>query len=251
LPAHFYSGDMEISGFSSPAFARLAAALVLAMAAAWAGAEPGPALQAAVDGQVKEIALAASQQAGAKARIEIEVGQLDRRLRLAPCQRIEPYLPPGTRLWGKARIGLRCTDGPARWNVYLPITVKVYGQALVARTPLGVGSVVSPADLAQAEVDLAEESSLAVTDAGAAVGRTIARALNAGQGLRQAHLKTRQWFAAGDMVKVLAIGSGFSVAGEGQALTPGMEGQPARVRTESGRVLTGMPTGERQLELTL
>jgi len=39
------------------------------------------------------------------------------------------------------------------------------------------------------------------------------------------------------------------VASEAQALTNGIEGQLARVRTESGRVLTGQPTGERRLEL--
>ena len=38
---------------------------------------------------------------------------------------VEPYLPNNMRLWGKSRIGLRCTGGPTRWNVYLPITVKV------------------------------------------------------------------------------------------------------------------------------
>ena len=242
---------MEISGFLSLSFARLAAALMLAVAPALAWAEPGSALDAVVAGQVKKLALAASQQAGTPARIEIEVGRLDRRLRLAPCQQITPYLPPGTRLWGKARIGLRCTEGASRWNVYLPITVKVFGQALVARAPLDVGSVVTGADLIQAEVDLAEESSMAVVDTELAVGRTMARALDAGQSLRQAHLKARQWFAAGDMVKVVALGAGFSVAGVGQALTPGMDGQPARVRSESGRVLTGMPTGERLIELTL
>jgi hypothetical protein len=30
-----------------------------------------------------------------------------------------------------------------------------------------------------------------------------------------------------------------------------MEGQPARVKTESGRVLTGMPTGDHRVELAL
>ena len=65
------------------------------------------------------------------ARVEVVVGQLDPRLHLAPCERIEPYLPPNVRLWGKSRIGLRCTQGRTAWNVYLPIIVKVWGRALV------------------------------------------------------------------------------------------------------------------------
>jgi len=63
----------------------------------------------------------------AKLRPEIVVGQLDSRLRLAPCQRVEPFLPEGTRLWGRTRVGLRCAEGPTRWTVFLPITVKAWG----------------------------------------------------------------------------------------------------------------------------
>jgi flagella basal body P-ring formation protein FlgA len=135
--------------------------------------------------------------------------------------------------------------------VFLPVTIKIYGRALVAAAPLAAGSVVGPSDLIQAEVDLAEDPSSAVSDEQLAVGRTLARAVNAGQSLRQMHLKPRLWFAAGETVKVLALGTGFSAAGEGQALTPGVEGQPARVRTESGRVLTGLPVGERRMEMAL
>ncbi len=184
-------------------------------------------------------------------RIEISIGQLDARLRLAPCERIEPYLPEGVRLWGKARIGLRCLQGAAKWNVYLPITVKAFGPALVAVGAATAGSVLTASDLALAEVDLAEEASPALSNNLLAVGRVLARPLKAGQSLRQSHLKQRQWFAAGDTVNVVAQGAGFSVAGDAQALTNGIEGQPARVRTEGGRVLTGLPVGDRRMELSL
>ena len=234
-----------------PWLARCATVALLLFGLALAHAEDGGALEAGIEQQVRQLALAGTQQAGNGLRVEIEVGRLDARLRLAPCQRIEPYLPAHTRLWGKTRIGLRCTQGAARWNVFLPITVKVFGPALVATVPLPAGATIAGADLIQAEVDLAEDPSVALMDANLAIGRTVARAVNAGQSLRQAHLKPRQWFAAGETVRVVAVGSGFSVAGEGQALTPGVEGQTARVRTESGRVLTGMPAGERRLELAL
>ena len=189
--------------------------------------------------------------APAAPRFEISIGQLDARLRLAPCEHVEPYLPEGVRLWGKARIGLRCTQGASKWNVYLPITVKAFGPALVAAGAAAAGSVLTAGDLALAEVDLAEDTSLAVSNNLLAVGRVLARPLKAGQSLRQSHLKLRQWFVAGDTVNVTAQGAGFSVAGDAQALTNGIEGQPARVRTESGRVLTGLPVGERRMELSL
>ena len=243
---------MKTLGLVLPLLVRLLAAAVAAVALSAHASDAASGLEASLEQQVRELALAGTRKVPeGVTRVDIQVGQLDPRLRLAPCQRVEPYLSPGTRLWGRARIGLRCMQGPSAWNVFLPVTIRIYGRALVAAAPLSAGSVIGPSDVIQAEVDLAEDPSLAVSDAQLAVGRTLARAVNAGQSLRQQHLKARQWFAAGETVKVLALGAGFSVAGEGQALTPGIEGQPARVRTESGRVLTGVPVGERRMEMAL
>ena len=113
------------------------------------------------------------------------------------------------------------------------------------------GSTLTSADLAEAEVDLAEEFTPALVEPKLAVGRVLAQNLKPGQTLRQGHLKIRQWFAAGETVKVVALGEGFSLESEAQALSNGVEGQPARVRTESGRVLTGVPSGERRIEVSL
>jgi flagellar basal body P-ring formation protein FlgA len=228
---------------------RTTAALLLAVVGRLAVAQG---IATELEQQVRELALSSAAPAGAGTpRVEVSVGQLDPRLRLAPCQHVEPYLPDGMRPWGKSRIGLRCTQGPSKWNVYLPITVRVFGTALVARNGVSAGTVLAADDLAQADVDLAEDNSPALVNAHLAVGRTLTHALKAGQSLRQSHLKARQWFTAGETVTVLAQGDGFSVAGEAQALNPGIEGQPVRVRTESGRVLTGLPVGERRVELPL
>ena len=220
--------------------------------AAVQAAEPLSSVDAALDQQVRQLALQSVRPGAAGVtRVEVALGTLDPRLRLAPCQTIEPYLPNGVRLWGKTRIGLRCTRGPTAWNVYLPITVKAWGRALVATAALPAGSVLGAADVAQAEVDLAEDPSMALNDTPNAIGRTLQHALLPGQSLRQAHLKPRQWFAAGEVVQVLARGDGFSVASAGEALTAGIEGQSARVRTESGRVLVGLPVAENRVELPL
>lgn len=245
LPGASYSDDMHSWAFAWHFLCRFAA--LAALCALPVGAAQG---QDPIQQQARQFA-AASLAQDKGSRVEVEVGALDARLRLAPCEDIQPYLPPNVRLWGRSRIGIRCLRGATRWNVYLPVTVKVYATALVARRALPVGSTIAEGDLAQAEVDLAEETSQVLLRPEQAVGRTLARPLEAGHGLRLAHLQPRQWFAAGDTVQVVAQGSGFRVAGEGQALTAGMEGQPARVRTESGRVLTADPVGERRVELRL
>ncbi len=108
-----------------------------------------------------------------------------------------------------------------------------------------------PRDLDEAEVDLAEDLTAAVVDRRQAVGRVLAQAAQArpdlAPGLPQgAPVVRRRRDRQGDRV-----GAGFSLESEGQALSNGIEGQPARVRTEGGRVVTGQPTGERRLELSL
>lgn len=208
-------------------------------------------VDAALAQRVEALARQASAQAVPGLRVEVKVGQLDPRLKLAPCAQVQPYLPSGTRLWGAARIGLRCTDGATRWNVFLPVTVSVYGPALVAATALPAGSTLSAQDLKTAEVDFAARPGAVLAEAEPLVGRTLARALPAGEPLRASDLRARQWFAAGDTVRIVAAGRGWRIHGEGQALNPGVEGLPVRVRTESGRIVSGMAVAERQVEVAL
>lgn len=229
----------------------LVAALFVVCAMPARAADTPRGVDAALAQQVRELARAASRTAVPGTRVEIELGELDARLRLAPCQQVEPYLPPGVRLWGKARIGLRCLQGPTRWNVYLPVTVQVFAPALVATRALAAGSVIEAADLAVSETDVAADPSPALREPAIAAGRTLARPLAAGESLRQRDLRVRQWFAAGETVKVRARGQGYSVVGEALAMSPGIEGQSVRLRTDSGRVLSGQAVAEREVEILL
>jgi len=197
------------------------------------------------------VAQASAALAPAGARIVVVPGVLDARLRLAPCEQVQPYLPTGTRPWGASRVGLRCIQGARPWNVSLPVTVRVLAPAPVANVPLPAGAVIDATQWTLTETDWAAEASPVHGNADNLVGRTLARAVAAGQPLRAADLRPRQWFAAGDMVRVVAVGSGFAVSGEGQALSAGVEGQPVRVRTDNGRIVSGMPLGERRVEVAL
>jgi len=52
-------------------------------------------------------------------------------------------------------------------------------------------------------------------------------------------------------VQVLATGDGYAIAGEGQAMGVGLEGQDVRVRFDNGRMATGRTIGERRVEVVL
>jgi len=183
-------------------------------------------------------------------RPELVVGELDSRLRLTPCRKVEPFLPEGTRLWGRSRIGLRCTDGPTHWTVFLPITVKAWGPAWVIRQPVAPGATLSRDDASSAEVDWAEGVSPILARPEDWVGAQATRALMPGQTLRQGMVRPAQVFSAGSEVKVLVNGNGFSVSATGEALTNGYVGQPARVRMPSREVVTGTVRDAETVEVT-
>lgn len=184
-------------------------------------------------------------------RMEVVSGQLDSRLRLAPCARVEPYLPAGSRLWGRTRIGLRCVDGPTRWNVFLPVTVRAFGAAWVVKGGVAAGAVLTESDAMQVEVDWADEVSPVLAEASRWIGQVATRPLLAGQALRQGMVRPAQVFPVGAQVRVVAQGSGFQIASDGQALTPGVVGQTARVRMDSGRAVSGVVLDVRTVKIEL
>lgn len=206
-------------------------------------------VQAWTQAQAQASADAAS--AWGPVRVEVEPGRLDPRLRLAPCARIEPYLPGNSRPWGRTRVGLRCVDGPTRWNVYLPVQVRVLAVAPVLAQPLPAGTEITPEHLVDAEVDWAASRQPPLVDTERMIGRRLVRALPAGEALRAADLQRPVWFDAGDTVKVVAVGPGYEVSAQGQALGRGLDGQSVRVRTGAGRVITGTAVAERRVELPL
>jgi flagella basal body P-ring formation protein FlgA len=188
---------------------------------------------------------------GSPLRMEVAVGRLDSRLQLAPCARIEPYIPVGTRLWGKTRLGLRCLEGSAKWNVFLPVTIKAYGVAWVIKGNVPRGAVLTEADAIEAEVDWAEEASPVVSNATQWIGQVASRALTTGQALRQGMTQAAQVFQAGTQVRVVAQGAGFEITSDGQALSAGYVGQTARVRMDGGRVMTGVVLDSRTVRLEI
>lgn len=197
-------------------------------------------------------AVASAQPAGPAAlRMDVTVGSLDSRLKLAACGNIEPYLPPGSRLWGKTRIGLRCVDGMSRWNVSLPVTVNAFGKAWVIKGQVPAGTALTAADVVEVEVNWAEEASPVLRDPALWMGQIATRLLTTGQTLRQGMVKPAQVFQAGAQVRVLAQGSGFQVTSDAQALSAGVVGQPARVRMESGRVTSGTVLDTRTVQIDL
>ncbi|HQX58413.1 MAG: flagellar basal body P-ring formation protein FlgA [Rhodoferax sp.] len=199
-----------------------------------------------------EKAVASARPTGAAPlRMAVQVGALDSRLALAPCAQVEPYMPIGTRLWGKTRIGLRCIDGASRWNVFLPVQVQAMGQTWVMRNDVAAGATLQLDDAVLAEVDWAQENQSVLADPEMWVGQTATRALRTGMVLRHGMVRPSQVFQAGSMVRIVAQGPGFQVTSGGQALSAGVVGEMARVRVDNGRVVSGLVLDMRTVQVNL
>ena len=183
-------------------------------------------------------------------RFEVQLGSLDTRYAMAPCRRTEPFLPAGARPWGRISLGVRCTDG-ANWTVMLPLTVRAWGPALVAAAPLAAGSVPGAQDVQIQEIELTREPASLLRDAVQLQGRTLSRAVMPGQALRADMLRATLVIQSGDPVRLRLAGTGFAVSATGQALGPAAEGQSVRVRTELGKLLTGVAREGRLVDVTL
>lgn len=246
----------------TPALRRLVVAACLlcsAMASSWAQSQAPtlhPATANAWAEQARqwiqqEVSSSAEAPNALALRPHIEVGRLDPRLRLAPCQHVQPYLPQGTRLWGRSRIGLRCVQGPVAWNVFLPVTVQVWGPAWVVRQPIAPGTLLTQAHAELTEIDWAQGSTAVIARAEDWVGSVAARAIMPGQALRQGMVRTPQVFAAGTQVRVILQGNGFELSATGEAISTGHVGQTARVRMPDRRVLSGIVRDAETVEMRL
>jgi len=184
---------------------------------------------------------------GLPGRVEISIGNLDPRLNLAPCARVEPFVPPGVRLIGRAMLGLRCLDA-ANWVAYLPVDIKVWGPALVAGAAFSVNQSPTEADVRLEEVELSREPG-ALTQPAQLADKMLVRGVAPGQVLRQEYFRQRPLLNPGDLVTLVYRGSGFTVSTEGRALSPAVAGQTVRVQTPSGKTLSGTAQSGRLVDV--
>jgi len=186
------------------------------------------------------------QTAAIAGRVDIQVHALDSRIQPLACQGYEPFMPSGSRLWGRAIVGVRCAGG-GHSSVFVPVMVRIYAPVLVASHPLASNQILSADDLRMEEAEITQPGIL--TDAAQAVGRRITAGVNAGFPLRQDMLRVQQVIGQGDNVKVQVAGAGFEVSADGIAVAHATDGQTVQVRMESGRTISGTARAGRVVEV--
>ncbi|KVR10480.1 flagellar biosynthesis protein FlgA [Burkholderia ubonensis] len=169
---------------------------------------------------------------------------------LAACTTLEPFLPTGARLWGRTTVGVRCA-GERPWTVYLQAKVTVQATYYAAARQIAPGEVLTAADLVARDGDLTLLPLAVITDPSQAVGSTALARVAAGLPLRQDMLKSAASVSAGQTVRVVAAGPGFTISTEGSALANAAPGQSVRVRMTAGQIVTAIVKDAGTVEIPL
>ncbi|WP_322058880.1 flagellar basal body P-ring formation chaperone FlgA [Paraburkholderia sp. J63] len=193
------------------------------------------------DGErIRATALAFLQQqaAGLPGKVSITVGQVFPR-GLAACAALEPFMPPGARMWGRTTVGVRCV-GAKPWTLYVVGRVAVDITYYVAARQIDAGQTLSAADFMPREGDLASLPQTIITDPTQANGAVALARITAGLPLRTDMLRSASSVVIGQTVRVIAVGSNFTISSEGSVLNNAAPGQMVRVRTAGGQIISGV-----------
>lgn len=154
---------------------------------------------------------------------------------LLRCEAPEFSTPGNSRLWGNMSVMMRCGNEKR----FIQVQVQASGHYVVATrsiprgTTLDAGSVT----LKRGRLDSLPNQALTLTEQ--AVNAVTLRDITPDMPLTRAMVRQPWRVKAGQQVQVIAQGDGFSVNSEGRALNNVAVGQEARVRMESGQIVSG------------
>ncbi|MES9959640.1 MAG: flagellar basal body P-ring formation chaperone FlgA [Sedimenticola sp.] len=169
------------------------------------------------------------------ARVEIEVGKLDKRLRLHSCsEALESFSPPGRQGGSKLTVGVRC-EGDKPWTIYVPVTLAQYRTILITTRDLARGSTIGQADIRLEERDVSRLRRGYFMQPSEVLGKKVKRTTRRNQILLPSQLTAATAVERGSMVTIMARTGGIQVRMKGKALSRGVVGERIQVQNLSSQ----------------
>ncbi len=166
-----------------------------------------------------------------------QIDEIDRRIALPECARLEAFLPAGSQLIGKTAVGVRCLEENG-WSIFVPVQLRLSVDLLVSARQLPAGQVLQEGDFARQKTETTRLTGF--TDPQQVVGKVLRYGIAAGQVLREDMLRLPYSVTQGQVVQLTVQGRGFTIRSEGVALNNASEGQAVQVRVAAGRVVGGI-----------
>ncbi|MGB5260884.1 MAG: flagellar basal body P-ring formation chaperone FlgA [Gammaproteobacteria bacterium] len=171
----------------------------------------------------------------------VTAGSLDTRLRLARCDvPLEAFQPSGSRMLGNTTVGVRCT-GSNTWTLYVPVSVSLFGEVVVAARPLPRSHLLSAADLKLARRDLAQLHAGYYSEIDQLVGQQAGRNIALDTAISSLLVSEPLAVRRGQRVSLVAAAGGLEVRMTGEAMADGTAGERIKVRNlSSKRIVDGV-----------
>ena len=187
------------------------------------------------------------QTAALPGKVAYKVDEIDPRITLPKCARLEAFLPSGSQFIGKVSVGVRCNELNG-WNIFVPVQIKISLKLLTSARQLPLGHTLQEADLSTLNTETAHAGG--ITDPRQVIGKVLRYGITAGQVLREDMLRPPYSVVQGQVVQIAVQGSGFSVGSEGIALNNAGAGQAVQIRVASGRVISGIARSNGKAEIS-
>ncbi|QVW22029.1 flagellar basal body P-ring formation protein FlgA [Pseudomonas hormoni] len=193
--------------------------------------------------------LATSQTEG---RYEIQVNQLDPRLRMPMCDKeLTASLESPAKPLGRVTVKVRC-EGTSPWTVFVPAQVRLFRDVVTTTRPLRRADIVEPADVLLRERDISLINQGYLTTLEQAIGQRLTRPMVADQVITLVHLEQAEVIRKGDQVVITAHSGTLSVRMPGEALSNGGMSEQIRVKNlNSKRVIKAQVTAPGQVEVSM
>lgn len=178
---------------------------------------------------------------GADDNVDIKVGRLDPRLRLAACSiPLETYFAPGSRNVGHTTVGVRC-EAPKAWSLFVPLHIDRMIKVAVATDNIPRGQLVGAGDVAFELRSLGKLRRGYFEKNERLIGRVTTRSVPRGTAYTDNMVKKARMVRRGERV-VLALHSGtVAVRVAGTAMRDGSRGERIPVRNlSSKRIVEGV-----------
>ncbi|ATN11158.1 MULTISPECIES: flagellar basal body P-ring formation chaperone FlgA [Pseudomonas] len=185
-------------------------------------------------------------------RYEIQVNQLDPRLRMPLCDKeLTATLESPAQPIGRVTVKVRC-EGASPWTVFVPAQVKLFRDVVVVARPLKRTGIIGYDDVALRERDISLINQGYLTSLDQAVGQKLTRPVVTDQVLTLVHLEQAEVIRKGDQVVISASSGGLNVRMPGEALSNGGMSEQIRVKNlNSNRVIKARVTAPGQVEVAL
>lgn len=167
--------------------------------------------------------------------IEIQVSNLDARLKLNKCDiPIDARIASPNTYANNITVKLSCNSAQ-RWSIYVPAAINQYAIVAVAAHSLARGHIVTESDLEFARMNIRSSGAGLIKDPDRIIGKQLKRSLQTGNPLRLSHLKLPHVVKKGQKVSLQVKHKSLSVVANGMAMDNGEVGQQIKVQNANSK----------------